>query len=42
MFGFELSEAELAAITTLDRGVRGGPDPAAITPETFGRPIPEA
>jgi len=42
VFGFELSEAELAAITALDRGVRGGPDPAAITLETFGRPIPES
>ena len=42
VFGFELSEPELAAITALDRGVRGGPDPAAITLETFGRPIPEA
>ncbi|MDQ0372722.1 aldo/keto reductase [Cellulomonas humilata] len=42
VFGFELSELELAAITALDRGVRGGPDPAAITLETFGREIPEA
>jgi len=42
VFDFELSESELAAITALDRGVRGGPDPAAITLETFGREIPEA
>jgi len=42
VFDFALSEPELAAITALDRGVRGGPDPAAITLETFGRGIPEA
>jgi diketogulonate reductase-like aldo/keto reductase len=40
--GFELTDAELAAIDALDTGVRGGPEPAAITREAFGRDIPEA
>ncbi|MNW66895.1 Morphine 6-dehydrogenase [compost metagenome] len=39
---FELTDAELAAIDALDTGVRGGPDPADITLESFGREIPEA
>jgi 2,5-diketo-D-gluconate reductase A len=39
---FELSDGELAAIDALDTGVRGGPDPADITLESFGRAIPEA
>jgi diketogulonate reductase-like aldo/keto reductase len=42
VFDFELAESELAAIDSLDRGVRRGPEPAAITLETFGREIPEA
>jgi diketogulonate reductase-like aldo/keto reductase len=42
VFGFELTDAELAAIDALDRGVRGGPEPAAITLESFGRDIPDA
>jgi hypothetical protein len=33
---------ELAAIDTLDTGQRGGPEPAEITLEAYGRPIPEA
>lgn len=37
-----LTADELAAIDALDTGVRGGPDPADITLETFGREIPEA
>ncbi|MFI2295806.1 aldo/keto reductase [Isoptericola sp. NPDC019571] len=40
--GFELSADELAAIDALDTGRRGGPEPDAITLETFGREIPEA
>lgn len=40
VFDFELAPEELAAIDALDTGVRGGPDPAEITLETFGRPIP--
>ncbi len=39
---FELTDDDLAAIDALDTGVRGGPDPADITLETFGREIPEA
>jgi 2,5-diketo-D-gluconate reductase A len=39
---FELTTDELAAIDALDTGVRGGPDPADITLEAFGREIPEA
>ena len=32
----------IAAIDALDTGRRGGPEPDAITLETFGREIPEA
>ncbi len=39
---FELSDAELGRIDGLETGVRGGPDPATLSLETFGRPIPEA
>jgi diketogulonate reductase-like aldo/keto reductase len=42
VFDFELSDAELAAIDALDIGVRGGPEPADVDLENFGRPIPEA
>src|SRR5271166_2389153 len=42
VFDFELSADEIAAIDHLDTGRRGGPEPAAITLETFGREIPEA
>lgn len=42
VFDFELSGDELAAIDALDTGIRGGPEPEAITLEAFGRPIPEA
>ena len=41
VFDFELSADEIAAIDGLDTGRRGGPEPAAITLETFGREIPE-
>ena len=41
VFDFELTGDELAAIDGLDTGQRGGPEPSAITLETFGRPIPE-
>jgi diketogulonate reductase-like aldo/keto reductase len=41
IFDFQLSDDELAAIDALDTGQRGGPEPAAITLSTFGRPIPE-
>jgi 2,5-diketo-D-gluconate reductase A len=42
VFDFELTSDQLAAIDALDTGVRGGPEPAAITRENFGREIPEA
>jgi diketogulonate reductase-like aldo/keto reductase len=42
IFDFELSNEELAAIDSLDTGVRGGPKPEDITLETYGRDIPEA
>lgn len=42
IFDFELSSGELAAIDALDTGVRGGPEPAKITLDTFRREIPEA
>jgi diketogulonate reductase-like aldo/keto reductase len=42
VFDFELSTDELRRIDALDRGVRGGPEPEAITLETFGREIPES
>ena len=42
VFDFELSAGEMAAIDALDTGRRGGPQPDAITVETFGREIPEA
>ncbi|WP_436532702.1 aldo/keto reductase [Actinoplanes sp. HUAS TT8] len=42
VFDFELTAEQLAAIDALDTGKRGGPEPEAITLETFGRPIPEA
>jgi 2,5-diketo-D-gluconate reductase A len=42
VFDFQLTRDQLAAIDALDTGVRGGPEPAAITRENFGREIPEA
>ena len=42
VLGFELSGTELAAIDALDTGRRGGPEPADVTLDTFGREIPEA
>lgn len=42
VFDFELTPGELAVLDGLDTGVRGGPEPAAITLENFGRIIPEA
>lgn len=41
IFDFELSGEELAVIDSLDTDRRGGPDPAAITLESSGTPIPE-
>jgi len=42
VFGFELTSEELARIDALDTGVRGGPEPEAVTRESFWRDIPEA
>jgi diketogulonate reductase-like aldo/keto reductase len=42
VFDFELTGEQLAAIDALDTGVRGGPEPADITPDTWGAEIPEA
>ena len=42
VFDFELSTDEMSAIDGLDTGRRGGPEPEAITLESFGMPIPEA
>ncbi|AZG47642.1 aldo/keto reductase [Gordonia insulae] len=42
VFDFELTADELAAIDTLDTGVRGGPEPEVMTRERFGLEIPEA
>ncbi len=33
---------ELAKIDALDTGKRGGPEPEAVTLESFGKEIPEA
>ncbi|MET7335849.1 aldo/keto reductase [Nonomuraea sp. NPDC005650] len=42
VFDFDLTDAESAALDALDTGVRGGPEPDAVTLESFGRTIPEA
>ncbi|WP_371400610.1 aldo/keto reductase [Kribbella sp. NBC_00662] len=42
VFDFELTPEQLASIDALDTGVRGGPEPEAITLEAFDRSIPEA
>ncbi|MCF3939636.1 aldo/keto reductase [Gordonia tangerina] len=42
IFDFELSEAELSQIDSLETGIRGGPEPEQVTLEAFGRDIPEA
>jgi diketogulonate reductase-like aldo/keto reductase len=42
VFDFELTPDEIVKIDALDTGVRGGPEPEAVTLETFGMPIPEA
>ena len=41
VFDFDLTADELASIDALDTGTRGGPEPEAITMESFGRAIPE-
>lgn len=41
VFGFELTDDELRHIDALDTGVRSGPEPASLTLEASGFPIPE-
>jgi diketogulonate reductase-like aldo/keto reductase len=41
VFDFTLSTDDLAAIDALDTAHRGGPEPAAMTLEAFGRSIPD-
>ena len=38
VLGFDLTPDELDTVDALDAGVRGGPEPASITLENFGRP----
>ncbi len=42
VFDFELTAEQMVAIDKLDTGRRGGPEPADVTLEAFGREIPEA
>ena len=42
VFDFELTGEQLASIDALDTGVRGGPEPEAITREKYGIEISEA
>ncbi|MDF8263679.1 aldo/keto reductase [Luteipulveratus flavus] len=42
VFDFTLTPDQLRAIDGLDTGVRGGPEPEAVTIAAFGRDIPEA
>jgi diketogulonate reductase-like aldo/keto reductase len=41
VFDFHLAQDELDALDSLDTGRRGGPEPDAVTLESFGRAIPE-
>ena len=41
VFDVDLTADELTAIDALDTDQRGGPEPEAVTLESFGRPIPE-
>jgi diketogulonate reductase-like aldo/keto reductase len=42
VFDFDLTADDLSALDALDTGHRGGPEPDAVTLESFGRDIPEA
>jgi diketogulonate reductase-like aldo/keto reductase len=42
VFDFELTANELTRIDALDTGIRGGPEPDAITLDAFGMPVAEA
>lgn len=41
VFDFELAAEEVAVLDGLDRGIRGGPEPEAVTLEAFGLVISE-
>lgn len=42
IFDFELTADDLVHIDARDTGIRGGPEPDAITLEAYGMPIPAA
>jgi diketogulonate reductase-like aldo/keto reductase len=42
IFDFTLATDDVAAIDTLDTGVRGGPDPEIVSPQLFDLSIPDA
>ena len=42
VFDFQLTDGEMTAIDSLDTDHRGGPEPDAVTLETFGRDIPDS
>ena len=39
VFDFALEADEVAAIDALDKGVRGGPDPELLSPETYPKVV---
>ena len=39
IFDFALTADEVAAIDALDKGVRGGPDPELLSPETYPKVV---
>ena len=39
VFDFALTAEEVAAIDALDKGVRGGPDPEQLSPETYPKVV---
>ena len=39
VFDFALTAEEVAAIDALDTGVRGGPDPELLSPETYPKVV---
>ena len=39
VFDFALTAEEVAAIDALDKGVRGGPDPETLSPETYPKVV---
>ena len=39
VFDFALTAEEVAAIDALDKGVRGGPNPETLSPETYPKVV---